>query len=191
MLAEAKKSANLLRFSADIADYGESSVGSTSGAYKDHLLRSGLAVSGNITPDIYKSITNVCENLGVPNGCVTAFIFADPNYQAACLTTGPDECILQFSSALVNSLNMDELSFVIGHELGHFLLEHKGVLTNDLAPESFLSNRAQEISADRIGVIGARNLDASISALIKTVSGLDNSLIRFDVAEFLYFIGES
>lgn len=190
MLVEAKKYANLLRFSADIIDHGKSNGIQNSSDYKDHLLRSGLAVSANITPDIHKSIVNVCNNLRIPIDCVSAFIFADPNYQAACLTTGPDECILQFSSALVNSLDTDELSFVIGHEIGHFLLEHQGILKNDLAPESFLSNRAQEISADRIGVIGAKNLNASISALIKTVSGLDKSLIRFDIAEFLSQIDE-
>lgn len=175
----------MVRFDADKVKLGQGTIEPSTVAYKDELLRSGLVVNENLTPSVHEILETVCKRLQMSTKSVTAFIFADPNYQASCVSMGPEKCLLQFSSALVNSLDAEELSFVIGHEIGHFLLDHRGLSGNDLAPESFLLNRAQEISADRIGLIGANDVNAALRALIKTISGLENRLLRFDVGQFL------
>jgi hypothetical protein len=184
-LLSARKSAGSIRFKADKSILGGIDDAASAVAHKDQLLRSGLAVSASLTPTVFETLDAVCGRLHVPTNCVSAFIFADPHYQASCISSGPKQCLLQFSSALVNSLDSEELGFVIGHEIGHFLLEHRGMSANDLAPESFLLNRAQEISADRLGLIGAGNLNSALRALMKTVSGLENRLLRFEVGQFL------
>ena len=183
-LDSAKKAASAVRFSADHPGVLPSSRRG-SHEFKDALLRSGLVVDGDITPGIDKKLKQVCQNLSVPHGCVTAFIYADPNIQAASISLSESECILQFSSALINQLDEEEVAFVMGHELGHFILEHEGMHINDMDPAGFAKNRAKEISADRLGLLGCADLNASLRAMIKTVSGLESRLLRFDVNQFL------
>ena len=183
-LDRAREAASAVRFSADHP--AERSVsGQGANLLKDSLLRSGLVIDKNITPGIDKKLKQVCNNLAVPKGCVTAFVYADPNIQASSISLGKEECVLQFSSALLNQLDEDEIAFVMGHELGHFVLEHVGMHKNDMDPESFVKNRAQEISADRLGLLGCGDLNASLRAMIKTVSGLKSRMLRFDVGQFL------
>jgi hypothetical protein len=45
--------------------------------------------------------------------------------------------------------------------------------------------RAHEISVDRTGLIASGDLDTTIRALIKTVSGLENEHLRFDTTQFI------
>lgn len=184
-LADGKRAADLIRFSADKPVSGRVISGHRSDAVKDSLLRSGLYINEEITPGIAQKLAQVCANLGVPECCVTAFVYSDPCVQASCITLSEDECVLQFSSALLNQLDEDEIAFVMAHELGHFLLEHSGMHENDMAPESFLKNRAQELSADRLGLLGCGDLNAALRALIKTVSGLESRMLKFDVGQFL------
>jgi hypothetical protein len=73
----------------------------------------------------------------------------------------------------------------LGHEIGHYLLDHSGLTANDLAPESFMQNRAQEISADRIGFLAAGKIEYGIGTFIKTLSGLGNEHLRINVANFI------
>jgi hypothetical protein len=184
-LTDGKFAASSVKFSADLQISDEANFGHRNQAVKDSLLRSGLFINKDITPGIAEKLSQVCENLGIPEECVSAFVYSDPYLQASCITLSREECVLQFSSTLMNQLDDDEISFVIGHELGHFLLEHRGMHENDMAPESFVKNRAQEISADRLGLIGCGDLNAALRALIKTTSGLDSRLLRFDVGQFL------
>lgn len=182
-LNRARQAAASVRFNADYPV--EQAVGGNAYLFKDSLLRSGLVIDENITPGIHKKLVQVCKNLVVPEDCVNAFVYADPNIQASCVSLSKDECVLQFSSALLNQLDEEEMAFVMGHELGHFILEHSGMHENDMAPESFVKNRAQEISADRMGLLGCGDLNASLRAMIKTVSGLESRMLKFDVGQFL------
>ena len=182
-LNEVKSIANRVRFSADKPK--KDVQGRDAILYKDVLLRSGLSLHEDITPSLVTILERVCDRLGIPKTAVTAFVFADTDLQASCFISNPDECVLQFSSSLINLLGEEEMAFVMGHELGHFLLEHRGLCPNDLAPESFLKNRAQEISADRFGLIGCADINTALRALIKTISGLDDQFLRFDVGQFL------
>ena len=72
---------------------------------------------------------------------------------------------------------------MIGHELGHFLLDHHhaNVGFTSANPEYFRQRRAQEISVDRLGLLSCGSLDVALRALMKTVSGLTERHLRFDV----------
>ena len=96
------------------------------------------------------------------------------------------KCLIELTSSLVEHLDDGEQAFVLGHELGHFLLDHHYL---PLPPASSLERysllRAREISADRLGLVACANPEAAIRAVIKTFSGLSERHLRFDAAAFL------
>lgn len=155
--------------------------------HKDSMLRHGLLISESVTPEIEKRMREVCERLLVPRESVTAFVYNSADVQADCLIDSEDSCVLRFTSGLVNLLDEREFQFVAAHELGHFLLRHGACsqYTGDGTTEGFMTQRARELSADRIGFLGADNLEESVQAIIKTASGLGNEFLRFDVSSFM------
>jgi uncharacterized tellurite resistance protein B-like protein len=87
------------------------------------------------------------------------------------------------SSQLLEKMDEGELTFVFGHEIGHVLFDHFR-----MAPSVLLESRERlpplqiarlyawmryaELSADRMGLICCRDLDAAIRAFFKLTSGL-------------------
>jgi hypothetical protein len=152
-----------------------------------------LHITPLITPIISNCIDNVTSNLKIPRSAVTAYVYSSKEINASCTAGNDVECIIQLSSGLIDILEDDELEFVIGHELGHFLYSHS--LTERQSDnenlEFFSQKRAQEFSADRIGLISCGNLNASIRAMIKTVSGLSSKHLKFDIGEFISQLGRT
>ncbi|MBF2754070.1 MAG: M48 family metalloprotease [Gammaproteobacteria bacterium AqS3] len=184
-MARARHLADTVRFSGERKAGRAEHAPILSSNLIDHLLRTSLVINAHVTPRLDQQITAICDQLCLNRNCITAFVINHSHFQAGCLFDGDDRCVLQFSSSLINALDPQELDFVIGHELGHFLLSHRGLYENDLAPESFVKNRAQEISADRIGLLCVDKPEKVISALMKTLSGLHSEHLRIDVAQFI------
>ena len=145
-----------------------------------------LKITKSVTPEIYQNLLNVFDKLNIDKDFVEAFIFPDPHIQAGCVSSGNGECIIRFSSTLIDLLDDEEIQFVAGHELGHYLLNHQGCanLGNNRI-EDMINQRAQEISADRIGYVVTNSIDTSLQALMKTISGLGNKHINFNFADFI------
>jgi hypothetical protein len=154
---------------------------------REFFYHSGIEISSDLTPTLWQRLIAVCERLKLPPGSVNAFIHASHELQAACLPVAGSNCIIRFSSGLIDLLEDDEFEFVAGHELGHFLLGHSGysIGHKDISPEYFIRCRSQEISVDRIGLHACGSLDTAIRALMKTVSGLTSRHLRFDVGAFI------
>ena len=146
-----------------------------------------LSINRWVTPGLEDLLSETLLRLKVPRTAVTAYVFASPEVQAQSITLDGGSCLIRISSALVNLLEGAELQFVLAHEVGHFLCRHSGFnhVASSASMADFHRSRNQEISADRAGFLGANNLDACIRALIKTVSGLRGSHLRFDVPAFL------
>lgn len=155
--------------------------------HKDSMLRHGLLISESVTPEIEKRISEVCERLLTPRKSVSAFVYNSAEIQADCLIDTPDSCVLRFTSGLINLMDKKEFQFVAAHELGHFLLGHGACsqYTSDDSSEEFMTQRARELSADRIGFLGVDDIDESVQAIIKAASGLGDKFMRFDVSSFL------
>ena len=187
-LSEARQLAALVRVSEDeVTPNGDFDGIKERAAHKDRMLRSGVLISQAVTPSLDDIVSTVCKNLLVPRSAVSAFVYSNPDVQADCLIDTPDTCVLRLTSGLVNLMEPAELKFVIGHEIGHFLLGH-GVCSQYLAEgssEDFIVRRARELSSDRLGYLSVGDQEQSIRAIIKTASGLDSSFLRFDVASFL------
>ena len=155
--------------------------------HKDTMLRNGVLISKSVTPSLDDHLNSVCETLHIPRECVAAFVYNSPEVQADCLIDSPDTCVLRFTSGLVNLMDENEFKFVVGHELGHFLLGHgtSSQYLSDGTSEDFMIKRARELSSDRLGYLSIGNQEDSLKAIIKTASGLSNQFLRFDVANFM------
>lgn len=147
---------------------------------------SGLRITDEVTPGLSKVLANVCERLNIRRDAILAFVYASPEIQAGCYSADTSDCLITMTSGLVKLMADDELAFVVGHELGHFLLGHGVAHSSHLeSTETLLGRRAMEISADRVGMLASPLGDAAFRSLIKTASGLEDSFLRYDVKTFL------
>jgi len=143
------------------------------------LSMSALKVSEELTPGIYKSLTKTCQKLNLNKDKVIVYITPTSQMQARCISYNKSECLLTISSELVKLLNENELCFVIGHEIGHFLLHHN--IENIVSSkESLIRSRAREISVDRIGLLSCDDTKVALKAIMKTISGLSDEYINLD-----------
>jgi Zn-dependent protease with chaperone function len=101
--------------------------------------------------------------------------------------------VVVLRSALLKIMDRDELSFILGHELGHVRLGHTRLnsLVGGMAgiPSPFVAsallsvaflwwNRACEYSADRAGLLVCGGLSKAISALVKLEGGMGADMER-------------
>lgn len=186
-LADARKLAEKLRFSRDSLKADPESEISNLQDIKNFFYQSELRISEAVTPKLHQNLLELYERLKIPNKIIEAFVYPSSEIQAECHLSGNSECVLRFSSALIEILNEDEFCFVAGHEIGHFLLQHglSMVRVKKDSLESFIIKRAQEISADRVGLVACGSIDTAMKALMKTMSGLGDHHIRFDIGAFL------
>lgn len=185
-LRAARTAGTNLRFAGDIPLEG-TDQSSRSETVRCHFYQSALRVSPEVTPALYDKLAEVCGRLLVPTEAVEAFVSSSPEIQAECYAGTRSECVLRFSSALIDVLDEDEFAFVAGHELGHFLLDHRSPQGSGEGQnlEGFMLQRAQEISVDRFGLVACQSLDVAVKALMKTISGLNNKHLRFDIGAFI------
>lgn len=184
-LGAARLIADHVRFTGDYFRKAKSRSGNSLGDV--YFSQDSIQITEQVTPDLARSIEVVRKKLSIPESAIKAYVYASPEIQAYCVSDGADRCFIRFSSGLIGLLEPAELEFVAGHELGHFLLSHSigaGEVDSG-AYEMKMLQRAQEISADRLGLLACGSIDVSIRALMKTVSGLPSEHLRFDVGEFI------
>ncbi len=117
------------------------------------------------------------------------FVFPGPGHQAYCCSVGPNDVgLLALSGDIIDLLDQDELSFVICHELGHLAL-HGGVSRGARSLLEKVQNsarsQAREISADRVGLVGCGDFEASKRALVKVHCGFRGLSSRVDLEALL------
>ena len=77
-----------------------------------------------------------------------------------------ENCIITLTSAVINLLEFNEIKFILGHELGHFLLSHNIEENINLeSQEGYIKKRAQEISVDRIGLLACKDINIATKAI--------------------------
>jgi len=107
--------------------------------------------------------------------------------------------VLTLTSRLLEQFTPAELRFVIGHELGHAALDHYGIpmpitaaiedmagtiVSRHTALKLYAWARSAEISADRIGLICAKDPEAAASGFFKLASGMSSDRVRPDLSAF-------
>ena len=165
-----------------------------------HLLATSVRLSERMAPTVHK-LTDYCIEklaLDIP---VELYVFASPQYNAACFKPEDGRLFVMFSSSLLENFSDDELGFVIGHELGHHAYRHHDIPIGyvlrgrskpnaRLALELFAWSRYAEISADRAGAHCTEELASVAKALFKLASGLSDRSIQFSLTDFLNQVDE-
>ena len=158
---------------------------------RSRLLADAVQVCPELMPKVHAAIEASTKRLGLQSH-VSGYVYNDPWTQAACVHIGGDDkSALMLSSGLIRLMSTDELTFVIGHELGHTLFEHNLYPrpTDAMSEGSRLNllalQRAGEISADRIGLLACGSVDVAYRTILKTGTGLGDDHLRFDAASFL------
>lgn len=142
-----------------------------------------LRVGKKQFPELAEQISQAAQIVRVPP--VQVFVYQEDRINAYAFGWDVPQAIVLTSSA-VESLENDELRFVIGHEMGHIALGHTRlstlvgglmgapnipILSSLILPIFLCWSRAAEYSADRAGLIACGDLNKSISALIKLLVG--------------------
>ena len=156
------------------------------------LLSTSVKVSSEIFPNISKAIDNVFERIKIKNN-FSFFVTANHFQTQATCSAMPlsDAAEIILTSKLVELLNQDELESVIAHEVAHFYYQHAlypypNKAKNRVEYLNLLHfSRAAEISADRVGFLGCKNLENSLRAMLKITSGLGDSHLKFNFSTYL------
>jgi hypothetical protein len=151
----------------------------------ESLARSSLRLTNEIAPLLNEQVELVCERLKIPRHLVDVYVFPSADLNGFCFV---DELpiIVGLSSSIVKTLTGDELAFVLGHEIGHALFkETTNFIANSSCLEDQILARSIEISVDRVGLLASDDVDASFRAILKTLSGLNDSVLRYDFSHFM------
>jgi Zn-dependent protease with chaperone function/uncharacterized tellurite resistance protein B-like protein len=165
---------------AVLAEGGPAS--SVTSARRD-LLLSSLRLTEKIAPDFFRALSKAVTRLGIDTP-VEAFCVPDPMINAFVLPPEHGRVLLGISSTALEQLDEGELTFVLGHELGHALFDHF-VLTPELfeghegvAPVQlarlYAWKRYAELSADRVGLVCCEDPETVVRAFFKLTSGLSS-----------------
>ncbi len=155
------------------------------------LLSHSVRVSPRIFPGVSRSVDHALKRLAL-SVKIEAYVSNDPHPNAYCISmNGEIAAAVVITSSLIELLTEEELSFVIGHEIGHYLFKHSTYPRADQEPDdlkrlNILSlNRAAEISADRLGFISCPSMDDAFSGMLKIASGLSGTHVRNDITSYL------
>ena len=186
-LYKARNFSESVRYSGDTLRASVDIEHRDSDGLQSYFSLNSILVSPLVTPIIDKSINKVIDRLHIPKESVKAYVYASAEIQAECYAGNDTDCVVRLSSGLIDILEDEEIEFVVGHEIGHFLYSHSLAVAseNNKSLEFLIQKRAQEISADRIGLLASESLDASIRAMMKTISGLSTKYLKFNVGGFL------
>lgn len=127
-------------------------------------------------PEIYTTFKKHAIRLGIDKASI--YIIQNPIPNA--FTIGITSCSVILTSALVEQFSPSELSFTIGHELGHYKAGHTKIssLVSPLGQGNIFTylifgiwQRRAEYSSDRCGLILTKDIDSGITGLIKLTLG--------------------
>lgn len=161
-------------------------------SHLSNLLTNSVRVSKEILPKVGSAIETVFDRIKIENN-FNFFVTADNNQaNASCsLMSSASRPDIVLTSRLIELLSLEELQFVIGHEVAHYVYQHalypnhNNVEDRNLKLNILNLSRAAEISADRIGFLACANLEVSLKANFKLASGLSDKHFNFKPSTYL------
>jgi len=163
-------------------------------AHHRALMHSAMPVNGAQTPELDRLVRTCSQKL--QPGAVDVYLVNKNQLNAYTFGISEPKALVLYTP-MVKVMGPGELSFVIGHEMGHVALGHTwlntilGGMAGIPAPFGaavllFASfrwwNRMCEYSADRAGLLACGDLNLAISALVKLVAPNIRSQQEFDRA---------
>ncbi|WP_438710391.1 M48 family metallopeptidase [Aquimarina muelleri] len=163
---------------------------------RKHLLKSSLRLTKTLAPVLHE-IGEHCKEVLKLKATIEFFVYQSDVFNASCYPPDDNKLYIILSSGVLERFQKDELSFVVGHEIGHVLFEHfnypvKHILdegSNTLAPihamKLYAWNRNAEISADRAGLLCCQSFDAAGRTFFKLSSGVTTDSLDFQLHEYM------
>lgn len=148
-----------------------------------------MPIVGEIVPEVDSALDHVCERLDIPREIIHGFIESSGEMNASCRSSSRAEgqAVLTITSAAVERLSYDEMVYVFGHEIGHYIFPHEYLTdarSRVASMEDARISRGMEIFMDRIGLIACRNVSFATSAAMKIASGLSSAHMRSNVSAY-------
>lgn len=164
------------------------------------LLATSVKLSEAMAPELSRIARECMEVLDVTLP-TELYAYNSPQFNAACVKPEEGKLFIMFSSSLLDAFDEQELRFVMGHELGHFVFRHHDLPIGYLlrgqppvGPQLALQltswSRFAEFSADRAGAVCVNNFEAVSRALFKLASGVTGSFVNFRLEDFLQQVDE-
>lgn len=184
-------------------DYCRNSSAASEYSERYGLLRNSVWLTPSVSPRVAAIIDKVKLKLEYAEP-LFVFCMYDSSLNAEAwreeTSNGPVGYVRITSSAL-EALDDDELTYLIGHEMGHLIFKNDewGNLKQDTGENGKYKTRLplmgdqlyrkwsqmKEITADRMGLIASENLEASLKAQIKVSYGLSGKNIAIDAIDSL------
>ena len=164
------------------------------------LLATSIKLSKTMAPSLHKIADACIERLDVDIP-IELYAYNSPQFNAACVKPEDGKLFIMFSSSLLDNFDDDELKFVMGHELGHFIYNHHDIpvgyllggqsrIDPALALKLTSWSRYAEISSDRAGAYCVQDFNAVARSLFKLSSGVTSGIVKFNLQEFLTQVDE-
>jgi hypothetical protein len=147
-----------------------------------------MRVSARLMPTLHRVVREACERLMLSEEPETYIEQgSDPN--AFAISDGK-RSFIKLNSAIVNLLEPEELCAVVGHELAHAGYKHSSREGADESNSMGLlldleRSRAQEVSADRVGLLAVADPIFALRAELKMACGLGARYLTPDIDAFL------
>lgn len=148
---------------------------------RNKIRANAVLVSKLTMPDLSRMVEEVAKRLLISRP-PAVYVRFDPTPNASVMLREQEhEAVVVLHSALVDLLTIDELSTIIGHEYGHAAMRHLRRTPESAISEALILDRmrAQEVSADRIGLIAAGSVQTGVRAEFKLASGLSDRHMCF------------
>ena len=153
-----------------------------------------------LIPRLDRLLSEVCKTLEVSEP-FDIFVSNQPVQGAwiMAMMSSSEKNYITITSELVMKLSDDELKFVIGHEIGHWLFNINDISSllnacydeEDNVPSISLQNllatwkKLAEFSADRVGIVACGSLEVAIESLYRVSTGLDPQRMEFRGKDYL------
>ena len=183
----------LVGFGFGSSQFNSKNMDSSKGDAGQHkgFYRGKLPVSAEILPEVEKSLADACQRLGLPRAAVHAFVVPSSEMNASCWSNIRGAAVIEVNAGVIECLTSEELSYVFGHELGHYILpikwarvRHEG-RAQPASLEDAMISRDNELTMDRFGLLASGDFKHAGSAILKMQSGLSSRHIRSDLAAFI------
>lgn len=186
LLADASFSSTVNRLLAELTPYNA----------RKELLTRALKLTRGMMPGLYAATDGLARTLDL-KAEIEVYVNQDSRFNAACYPPVKEKVLLVVTSSLLEKFSEQELAFVLGHELGHYLFEHTRfpvdyILQNNggnLSPlhamKLYAWIRNAEITADRVGMVCCRDFGVAANTFFKLSSGITSSALQFSVQDYL------
>lgn len=168
-------------------------------AVRRRLIGRSLRLTEGMAPDAYASARAVQDALGVTRAIE---IYQSSGRENAAIHLVEEPILLEVQGRLLSLLDKGSSMAVFGHELGHYLahgpwtpLGQAGVFARALAsseraPEELVRlgstlSMAQELTADRFGLLACRDLEAVLRLEMISTTGLPCDALTWDTKAYL------